>query len=96
MFELKKDAMTVIEPTGKVAYVKPVGKMFTLKELQGALMETGQQNYIEFAPNNIDGYVVIVDEEGLNKELPINSHYFAKYKQFLAGNVLIVPNHLVD
>ena len=72
----------LLHPDGTNETVTPKdGKRFSLDELQGLV-----EGYIELVPGeHSDVYDVVVNEEGLLKELPFN----------LAGSLLAPGHHLV-
>lgn len=80
-----------LSPYYKVKLVKPVGSKFTLKELQ-----TEVEGYIEYYPTNNKKYKIIVNEEGLLMRLPLNKLASNIFGIHAVGNVLIVPNKLIE
>jgi len=75
------------------------GKIYTLEEMQEAV-----EGYIEIAGYiSIDNknYIIIVDEEGLIKNLPVNHGFWWSYgdkngKNKFVGNVLLVPERMLE
>lgn len=81
----------VLIEIGKVSFVKPEGKYFTLKELQSYV-----NGYIELAQPILKNCLTLVNEEGLIHGLPANSIVEKIFHQRLVGNVLIVPNAIFE
>lgn len=81
----------VLSPEYKVKFIKPEGEKFNLKELQCIV-----EGYIEYYPTNNKKYKVIVNEEGLLMRLPFNKLSSAIFGIHAVGNVLIVPNKLIE
>lgn len=73
------------------------GKYFTLKELQ-----KGVDGLIEIAETVTiynQNYLVIVNEEGLIRNLPFNERFAMnfrnKHRNIYAGNVLLIPEKMI-
>lgn len=64
---------------------------FTLKQVQVAV-----EGYIELAPKVLDGYLTVVNEEGLLKGLPFNNLAHLLFGCELVGNVLICPEKIFE
>lgn len=75
------------------------GKTYELKEMQEAV-----GGYIEIAGSiSIDNknYIIVVDEEGLIKNLPVNHGFWWSYgdkngKNKYVGNVLLIPEGMLE
>ena len=80
-----------ISPDYKIKLVHPKKDKFSLKELQEVV-----EGYIEYYPTNNKKYKVIVNEEGLLKRLPLNKLSSSIFGIHAVGNVLIVPNKLIE
>ena len=93
MFELGRNMKEglVITPDFSMRIIKPSGEKFNLKELQKEV-----QGYIEYYPTNNTKYKVIVNEEGLLMGLPMNKLSSNVFGIHAVGNVLIVPNKLLE
>lgn len=86
----KKEGL-VLSPEYKVKLMQPEGEKFSLKELQGVV-----EGYIEYYPTKNKKYKVIVNEEGLLMRLPFNNLASTIFGIHAVGNVLIVPNKLIE
>lgn len=84
-----KTALLLTTSNG-ILFVEPKDKYFTLKELQDAV-----GGYIEVA-GTFHNRLVICNEEGLLKDLPINKLFKKMSGSRLAGNVLIVPEEIFE
>lgn len=99
---LQANKLLIIKTDGTIEYRKPNGKTFSLNELQDTVrMDDYPQDYalIEIAPTRVQGYKVIVNEEGLLMGMPLNRYADQVLREFkgqtmYAGNVVIVPNKL--
>ena len=93
MFELGKNMKEglVITTDYTVKIIKPSGEKFKLKELQEEV-----HGYIEYYPTKNNKYKVIVNEEGLLMRLPMNKLSSNVFGIHAVGNVLIVPNKLLE
>jgi DNA-directed RNA polymerase subunit RPC12/RpoP len=78
-------------PDYKVKFLKPEGNKFTLKELQSKV-----EGYIEYYPTSNKKYKIIVNEEGLLMRLPLNKFASSFFGIHAVGNVLIIPNKLLE
>jgi len=65
--------------------------LFYLDELQ-----SGVDGYIEYYPTNNKKYKIIVNEEGLLMRLPLNKLASNIFGIHAVGNVLIIPNRLLE
>lgn len=83
--------MAILITQDEVKLVQPKDKYFTLKELQTAV-----EGHIEIAPKVMDGYLTVVNEEGLIYGLPFNELAFKMFETELVGNVLIVPEKIFE
>lgn len=81
----------VITTDFKIRIIKPLDEKFKLKELQNEV-----QGYIEYYPTNNPKYSVIVNEEGLLMRLPMNRLSSNIFGIHAVGNVLIIPNKLLE
>jgi len=80
-----------LSPDFKAKIIKPQNEKFNLDELQSEV-----NGYTEYYPTNNKKYKIIVNEEGLLMRLPLNklaSHLFGIHA---VGNVLIIPNKLLE
>lgn len=73
----------LIQPNGDTQEIQPQGKSFTIKELQGLV--GGYIVRVRLA----DGRCLVVDEDGLPKQLPLNRA--ATELAQLPGDVLVGP-----
>ncbi|MCF7930468.1 MAG: DUF3846 domain-containing protein [Acholeplasmataceae bacterium] len=73
----------------KIQFVKPEHKEFSLEELQSYV-----EGYIETYPFQNKHYVVLVNEEGLLKNLEFNHLAKQIFGIWAVGNVLICPKAL--
>lgn len=71
--------------------VKQKGDKFTLKELQDAV-----GGYIEIVASPFPGYICIVDEEGKLRNKKPNNLAYLILGQELVGDILVIPNKLLD
>lgn len=96
--KLKKGTMTIVNVDGSIVNIKPKGKHFTLDELQDAvtMVNYGEPNYIEFAPTPFNDYLVVVNEEGIWKNMPLNALYANEFGVLYRGPVVIVDSTLID
>jgi hypothetical protein len=101
--KLMKTCLTIIMPNGEVKKRKPAGAKFTLQELQDAVSMSGVSNHdlIEVAPVECEGFVVLVNEEGLLKDFPHNpfaEDYYTTdgFDLNLVGPVVFVPEDLME
>lgn len=75
------------------------GKMYELEEMQEAV-----EGYIEIAGSiSIDNkyYIIVVNEEGLIKNLPINHGFWWAHgdkngKHKYVGNILLIPEGMLE
>lgn len=81
----------VLSPNFRAKIIKPEGDKFSLKELQSVV-----DGYIEYYPSNNKKYKIIVNEEGLLMRLPFNKLSSLAFGIHAVGNVLIVPNRLIE
>jgi hypothetical protein len=89
----KPKASTLIPVDGLLRAVYPKGDKWTLRELQahvGGYIEPIYQT--RCAPGNL----MLVDEDGLSKELPFNPRASLKAGRDIVGTVLIVPMELME
>ena len=80
----------VLKPN-QVGIIKPNDQYFSLKELQNLV-----DGYIEIAPEIIPGFITIVNEEGLIKNLPFNVMGNLLFGVSYVGNVVIVPKEIFE
>jgi DNA-directed RNA polymerase subunit RPC12/RpoP len=80
-----------LSPKFKAKIIKPQGEKFNLNELQ-----SGVDGYIEYYPTNNKKYKIIVNEEGLLMRLPLNKLASNIFGIHAVGNVLIIPNRLLE
>lgn len=88
----KKDKAMLLKTDFSIELIKPKDKHFTLEELQ-ELVDGG---LIEYYPHRIDGNIVIVNEEGLIKQMPYNKLAKLILGVDLVGPVLVSPTNLED
>lgn len=81
----------ILSPDYKVKIIRPAGDKFNLKELQNCV-----EGYIEYYPSSNNKYKIIVNEEGLLMRLPMNKLSSTIFGIHAVGNVLIVPNQLIE
>ena len=81
----------VITPDYKMKIICPKGDKFELEELQDVV-----QGYIEYYPTNNPRYKIIVNEEGLMMRLPMNKLSSNIFGIHAVGNVIIVPERLLE
>lgn len=77
----------IFSPDGKISYQEPKGAKFSLEELQGMV-----GGYMEV----VGEYVVLADEEGRLKGLPLNKQAIRMFSKELVGNVVVVPREVFD
>lgn len=78
--------------TGDLTFVKPKnGKKFTLEELQGYV-----EGYIEIVRGRNPDYVMVVNEDGIREELPLNKSASYIYGIPLLGNCVFLHKDLID
>ena len=88
----KNEVAVVIKEDYTIREVEPKGEKFTLKELQEYV-----GGYIENYPQKfLPKCTVYCDEEGLLKGRDENVLLHDLYNLDLVGNVLIVPNSLIE
>ena len=83
---------SIYKTDGNVVTLKPKGNKYTLQELQSAV-----GGYIETAnaPND-NSIILIFDEEGMLKSLPINKAIAQLYNITLYGNVVLTSSDYFD
>lgn len=82
----------LLKVNGEIKQVKPKGKFFTLSELQKLV-----GGYIEPLPcAKLEKCVVYGDEEGRLKNKPINVRASRMLGYVVVGDILIVPESLLD
>lgn len=99
MKKLMRTCLTIVRPNGEILKVKPQGEKFSLKELQDAVSKTGISNHdlIEIAPADREGFVVLVNEEGLYKDMEENYVAIQYYTgPIFVGPVVFVPEDLME
>lgn len=74
-----------------VEVVTPKNKYFKLEELQKEV-----KGLIEIYRAKIEGYIVVVNEEGLMKQMPINYLAYDKFGIAAVGPVLFVPEEIFE
>ena len=96
---MEKEVATFVRPDGTHCEQHPKnGSKFTLEEMQAAV-----GGLIEIVPSSREGFVLVVNEDGLGLGLPENP----TGRQLLdpryrwpgvpvVGNVLLVPNSMID
>lgn len=96
----------VARTDGSIAFVEPAnGKDFSPEEIQAFL---GENTYVEFVrPRGCPGWIMLCDEEGHLKKLPVNAaatvpynqpdamQDFTEAKHLVVGDVLFCPAHMV-
>lgn len=86
-----KTSAVLITPR-EIKAVKPKGRYFELKELQDLV-----GGYIELAQRAVDGFITIVNEEGLIKGLELNEVFLKMFDgSKYVGNVLLVPDDIFE
>ena len=82
---------TLIPADGLLRAVYPKGDKWTLEELQGHV-----GGYIEpiYQTRCAPGNLMLVDEDGLSKGLPVNNRASLKAGRQIVGTALIVPQEL--
>lgn len=75
----------------EVDLVKPDNKYFTLKEHQDAV-----EGYIQVVSSVFTGFLDVVNEEGLLKNLYFNNIAHMLFQREYVGNVLICPVRLFE
>ncbi len=88
----KKDKAMLLKTDNTIELIRPKDKHFTLEELQ----ELVGGGLIEYYPHRINGNIVIVNEEGLLKQMPYNRLAKIILKVDLVGPVIVIPKNLVD
>jgi hypothetical protein len=99
MIKLMNTCLTIIRPDGQIIKLKPRSEKFTLEELQDAVSKNGIRNndLIEIAPADRDGFVVLVNEEGLYKDMEPNLPAMEYYTgPMFVGPVVFVPENLME
>lgn len=91
LFYALEDTALLITPDGQLENIKPQDKKFTLKELQNSV-----DGLIEIYPVNLEEHYVIVNEEGLIRQMKFNSLACALYNIEAVGNVLICPKIMFE
>lgn len=88
-----KKASTLIPAVGLLKAVYPKGDKWTLEELQAHV-----GGYIEpiYRTKCAPGNLMLVDEDGLSKELPVNNRATLKAGRQIVGTALIVPMELME
>lgn len=88
-----KKASTLIPAVGLLKAVYPQGEKWTLQELQGLV-----GGYIEpiYRTKCQPGNLMLVDEDGLSKALPVNNRATLKAGRQIVGTALIVPMELME
>lgn len=81
----------LITTNNELKLIKPKKDKFTLKELQNAV-----DGYIEVIASPFSGCICIVDEEGKIKDKVPNKLAFLILDRELVGEVLVIPNELLD
>jgi hypothetical protein len=97
--KLFTNCLTIIRPDGQIIKRKPQGDKFTLQELQDAVSANGVSNndLIQIAPADRDGFVVLVNEEGLLKDMDPNAPAMEYYTgPIFVGPVVFVPEDLME
>lgn len=97
--KLSKSVMTIVRPDGTIIKQKPTeGEKFSLKELQTAVSETGvwSHDLIEIAPTELNGFVILVNEEGLLKNMEPNTFALQYISDLYVGPVVFVPESLIE
>lgn len=90
MFKEEKSAV-LFKTDGTVEQVKPKDEYFTLSEFQ-----THVKGLIELYPKRLDGKLIVCNEEGLLRGLPIN-HAFKKHSGItLVGDILLCPESIFE
>lgn len=89
----KRVASTLIPADGLLRAVYPKGDKWTLEELQALV-----GGYIEplYRTNCLPGNLMLVDEDGLSKGLPVNNRATLKAGRQIVGTALIVPQELME
>lgn len=88
-----KKASTLVPAVGLPTAVYPKGDKWTLEELQAHV-----GGYIEpiYRTKCAPGNLMLVDEDGLSKELPFNPRASLKAGRDIVGTALIVPKELMQ
>lgn len=81
----------LITTNHELKLVKPERDKFRLKELQDAV-----GGYIEVVASPFPGYICIVDEEGKLRNKKPNNLAYLILGQELVGDILVIPNKLLD
>jgi hypothetical protein len=91
LFKTIKNNALNISTNKTLEIIKPQGDKFTLKELQ-----KGVEGMIERYPIDLPGYLVFVNEEGFLLDLEYNKLANQIFNIDAVGNVMIVPEDLVE
>lgn len=88
-----KKASTLVPAVGLLKAVYPKGEKWTLAELQAHV-----GGYIEpiYRTKCAPGNLMLVDEDGLSKGLPVNNRATLKAGRQIVGTALIVPMELME
>lgn len=88
-----KKASTLVPAVGLLKAVYPKGDKWTLPELQAHV-----GGYIEplYRTKCAAGNLMLVDEDGLSKGLPVNNRATLKAGRQIVGTALIVPMELME
>lgn len=88
---ITKEENSMLIADANIKLVKPQGKKFILEELQNAV-----GGYIEVISSPFPGYICIVDEEGKLRNKKPNNLAYLILGQELVGDILVIPNKLLD
>lgn len=85
LYLLEKDGGVLYKTSGEILVYPPKDKEYTLEELQTAV-----GGYVEFYPNTYPCYDIIVNEEGLLKNLEHNRSMKLIFGIDVVGDCLVV------
>jgi len=88
---IKNKQAMILEEDNSLRFIQTEGRVLSLEQLQEAV-----KGYIEIFPKKIPGYLVIVNEEGLLKDMKLNRLAELAYGIKAVGPVLICPSHLME
>jgi len=83
-------ALIMYENNG-IQFIKPEGKFFTLEQLQQAV-----KGYIEVHPHKVPNHLILVNEEGLMKNMKPNRLASLALGIKVVGPTLICPTKLME
>lgn len=90
---MSADRALLVRPDGSTCEIWPKGKEFTAEELHMLV-----DGYIEIVRIELEGEMIymVVNEDGLGLELPVNWKASLFASRHIVGNAVLVPTNLIS